>query len=385
MDFHKGNKDFTLISNAYGHVIKRLPAPSPRTAMKSESRGEPIVRGYVNLDLQRCIRPYIIDVRGPNAGDKYKYQTLSTEDKIELQPKEFSNPYQAKINYFQTAMHNSNINSVLSDRKDSKKKLKSYVKNSTVSNTKKIKSIKHREKTNNRAQTPLTNDPPAYEKPEMGSSQSVKYQITLKSELWNVNPKEAMQKQIMLLNEKVKLLEYDNKKLHDENTYYKNMHARGKQNEPKRHNSHYKPEWKKMNQREDSKTSTQYKHVNFNNTNKFSDFVRSCSFENSSDSNVKIRNETLQNYVPSRLNGKENIKNNIDIEKKSKQNKPISNESVLIQKVSRILEKREMNKTKPNLTPRIKVESSGNAYVSMKHSKNEIINRINNKYRQRME
>lgn len=51
-----------------------------------------------------------------------------------------------------------------------------------------------------------------------------------------------MQKQIMLLNEKVKLLEYDNKKLHDENTYYKNMHARGKQNEPKRHNSHYKPE-----------------------------------------------------------------------------------------------------------------------------------------------
>lgn len=51
-----------------------------------------------------------------------------------------------------------------------------------------------------------------------------------------------MQKQIDLLNEKVKQLEFDNKKLHDENTYYKNMHARERQKEPKRPSSHYKPE-----------------------------------------------------------------------------------------------------------------------------------------------
>lgn len=140
-----------------------------------------------------------------------------------------------------------------------------------------------------------------------------------------------------------------------------------------------------MHQREDSKASTQYKHINFNNTNKFSDFVRSYSFENNGDSTIKIRNETLQNYVPNKLHDKENIKNNSEIEKSSKQNKPLPNESVLIQKVSRILEKREMNKSKTNFTPRVHEESSGNAYVNMKHSKNEIINRINNKYGQRME
>lgn len=188
MDFHKANKDLTLISNAYAHVIKRVPAPSPRTTLKYESKGEPVVRRYVNLEIERCQRSNQTNVNNIHnfssneRVEKHTYHTISTEDNKEIQPKECRNPYQAKINYFQTAMRNSNINSALANRNEPKKKLKSFVKNSTTGSTLKFKSIKHKD-TNGRTQTPLSSNPTAYEALGMGVSQSEKQRITLKSEL----------------------------------------------------------------------------------------------------------------------------------------------------------------------------------------------------------
>lgn len=390
MDFHKENKDLTLISNAYVHVIKRVPAASPRTTLKYESRGEPVVRRYVNLDIERCRKSNQTNINdfhnfsSNERKEKQTYHTISTEDNKEIQPKEWRNPYQAKINYFQTAMRNSNINSALANRNEPKKKLKSFVKNSTAGSTLKFKSIKHKE-INVRNQTPLSNNPSTYEALGIGVSQSDKQKITLKSELWNDSSKDELQNQINLLNEKVKQLELENSKLRDENKYYKNMHEVARQNEHKRPSSHYKPEWKKMHQTKASRVDDHYKNINLSNTDKFSDFARSYSFKLNSDSNSNLKPETLHIYNMNSIHDKENFKSNSELEVLNKSKKPQPSESILIQKVSRILEKREMNKSNSKFTPRADDENTSNAYKSLKRSKNEIINRINNKYGKRME
>lgn len=85
------------------------------------------------------------------------------------------------------------------------------------------------------------------------------------------------------------------------------------------------------------------------------------------------------------IHDKENLKNNAELEVQNKPKRPQPSESILIQKVSRILEKRELNKSNSKFTPRVNDENTSNAYKSLKRSKNEIINRINNKYGKRME
>lgn len=92
----------------------------------------------------------------------------------------------------------------------------------------------------------------------------------------------------------------------------------------------------------------------------------------------------FNNYLPNSIpvHDKENYKNNIEIEKCKP--KLRANESILMQKVSRILEKREMHK-KGHKRDRMYGTSDDRATcASLKHSKNEIIARINNKYGKRM-
>lgn len=91
------------------------------------------------------------------------------------------------------------------------------------------------------------------------------------------------------------------------------------------------------------------------------------------------------NYIPNpgSTHDKENLKNNIEIDKIKP--KLRANESILMQKVSRILEKRDINKHDPKVISRMygTADERGTC-KSLKHSKNEIIARINNKYGKRM-
>lgn len=107
-------------------------------------------------------------------------------------------------------------------------------------------------------------------------SQSEKHRVGLKEELCNQTSADELHITIQKLNLKVRKLEKENKRLRDENKKFKNMYCHSH----KPPGSHYKPHCKKIKEREDSRSSLEYNGINFNNTNQFSDFTRSYSFEN---------------------------------------------------------------------------------------------------------
>ena len=124
-------------------------------------------------------------------------------------------------------------------------------------------------------------------------------------------------------------------------------------------NHNYESSLKLSRDNENSKSISNYPVVHFEQRNDTSDFSRSYSFEN--NSKVKIRgdknvNDKIQtSYAkyeekPSIEAGKENFVYNYDTQKYTfKKN---FNESLLMQKVSRILEKRDLNKKDSDLSPR---------------------------------
>jgi hypothetical protein len=314
------------------------------------------------------------------------------------QAKDQRNPYQAKINYFMNQnIRNSSINSTIAARKEAKKKLKTFVKNSNTGNVnKKFRPTKDARELVSGGETPSSRNRSSQDPHHlMAISQSMKSQINLKSELCtNDSTVQSLEKQLLKLTEKVKKLEKENRKLKDENKRLKKSQVLEKDENQPPPGSHYNPNCKKSHQRESSRSSMNYNSSNFNYTNQFSDFTRSYSFENSHASKAMRSSEPepnllakYNNYIerPTSLHeGKENIKCNIEID--SLRPKIRGNESILMQKVSRILEKRDINKKESQFTPRIYDDINPRPECkSLKHSKNEIIARINNKYGQRMD
>lgn len=379
------NKDIGLITQAYSHVIASIPEPSPRTVSRMQERGRQVVRRYIDLDLKPCHRinhSEHIELAPQNVDVKPNFHTISTnEDNLAPQVREQRNPYQtrSKINYFQSAMRNVNINSALADRNENKKKLKTFVKNSTTK-VEKFRKIKQPSR-----QTPKHTET----SPTLVVSQSAKHQVSLKSEL--EGDRESMRQEILKLHERVKKLEKENKKLKEENRKLKARPGSKIRKENRPPGSHYKGKCHKaIHHREHSRTST---GQGFSHTDMMSDVTRSYSFENPGSSKgmqtEKIDPGFLKSYnnyvpIPHKTSNKENFENNIKVEKALGKTRP--NESILMQKVSRILEKRELNKLK--YTPREEEDLQGgrsSAFQSLKHSKNEIIARINNKYGNRMQ
>ena len=374
MSLHK-QKAFSLLSKAYPAVMEAIPEPSPRTLSRMQNKGVQIDRRYLWLDLIPCHKTHIsqgerIDV--PIADQKPTYHTISTnEENVAVQGREQRNPYQgrAKINYFQSAMRNVDINSNLAPR-ESKKKLHNFVKSSTA------KVQKFRKMNTQKQEMRETS-------PHLGASQSAKHQISLKSELESRNqvPQDNdLALEWAQLREKVQILEQENKKLREENKKLK------KRREGKPPGSHYKPKCAKMKHtRGNSRTST---GQGFSHTDMLSDATRSYSFENGGNGKPQIDTEFLKSYnnyvpIPHKMSNKENIGYNIKIEQMGKPKG--GQESILMQKVSRILKK---SKNKAKFTPRdseVLSEGRGEVWKSLKHSKNEIIARINNKYGNRME
>ena len=142
------------------------------------------------------------------------------------------------------------------------------------------------------------------------------------------------------------------------------------------------------NNRESSRSNVQYWNK-FNHTDKISDFGRSYSFENSNTSKALKTpvpetdfTASYNNYmtIPASIQEKENLKQNIDMQKyRPKMN---TKESVLMQKVNRILEKRNKiakSKSKPFKKKSIDRNhySKNSTFKSLKHCKNEIIARMN--------
>ena len=112
---------------------------------------------------------------------------------------------------------------------------------------------------------------------------------------------------------------------------------------------------------------------------------RSYSFENCDYRNAHHKHfpnpNILLSYdgVVNRNNifEKENMINNLAVWCGKQRNK----ESILVQKVSRILEKRDINNKNPIYTPRLEESSrKGVKWENLKHSKKDIIARINSKY-----
>ena len=132
-----------------------------------------------------------------------------------------------------------------------------------------------------------------------------------------------------------------------------------------------------------------YKRIKFNQVNKIVDFGRSYSFENSNNSKT-IKTPAPENYfansynnymtIPASIEEKENLKQNIEVERY--RHKSHAKESVLMQKVNRILEKRskfgkhKSKNYKKKSIDRIR-NSKNSTFKSLKHCKNEIISRIN--------
>lgn len=78
------------------------------------------------------------------------------------------------------------------------------------------------------------------------------------------------------------------------------------------------------------------------------------------------------------LEEKENLKTNFIVDNKPK-SRPGATESVLMQKVSRILQKRDLNKDNRTSSLYDGIDPTVSC-KSLKHSKNDIISRINSKY-----
>lgn len=273
MEIHRARQDFALISQAYDFVMKNAPEPLPRKkSQKNINKRE--CHSYVNISLHKCEVRNRWDVEVPSVVQKPSFNTISTES-AQYQhldtggygkdgSKAYRNPYQAKINYFQTAMRNSKINSALAERQESKQKLKTFVKEANTADWAKFI-----------PETPGSQHSQNELQRTMGVSQSVKNQVTLKNELAKENnPLQEFERQIKKLTDRVKKLEKENKKLRDENRRLKGKPSEKRKKEI-RPGSHYKPECKKIHKRGDSRTS-----MHFNQTNNFSDFAKSYSFEN---------------------------------------------------------------------------------------------------------
>jgi len=331
----------------------------------------------------------------PEFIDKPSYHTISTESNHLSKEISHQNPYQPDSKNLQSTLHHPNINPNAVSSKDSKKKLKAFVRNSEIAHQSKTFKPKRKVKVG-------INDTPSSDTPSAGDthhgmmvSHSVKNQVTLKNELSNVSHIQSLELQIQKLNEKVLKLEKDNKILSQENLALKADKL--KENaiiERRGAETDYTPHCAKMHQRDDSRSSTNYNLSNFTQQKNVADFTRSYSFENSTNSRVLRSSDVEPNFTMSYKNyaqnndiagNKENLVTNIALEKaRSGQRK--DGESLLMRKVTRILEKRDLNKKSSKYTPR---EGSGPDYQkickSLKHTKNQIIARINNKYGKRME
>lgn len=289
-------------------------------------------------------------------------------------------------------IRNSSINSTIAARKEAKKKLKTFVKNSNTGNVnKKFRPTKDVREIGSGGETPRSRNQSSQDPHHlMGASQSMKSQINLKSELCTDSNVQSLEKQILKLTEKVKKLEKENRKLKDENKRLKKNQVLESNVIQPHPGSHYKPQCTKLHQRESSRSSMNYNSSNFNYTNQFSDFTRSYSFENSNASKAMRSSEPEPNLLAKYNNSgrfhneKENIKCNIEID--NVRPKIRGNESILMQKVTRILEKRDVNKKETQFTPRVYDDINPRPECkSLKHSKNEIISRINSKYGKRMD
>lgn len=188
-------------------------------------------------------------------------------------------------------MRSSKINSAMDSRKEPKKKLKSFVKSNNPGNCKRFKPIKYKEK-KSRVATPSSHNRSSNESnPCMVVSQSEKHRVGLKEELCSQVSVDELHLTIQKLNLKVRKLEKENKKLRDENRNLKGIHSHPHSQKPP--GSHYKPHCKKIKEREDSRSSLEYNGHHFNNTNQFSDFTRSYSFEN--NKKIAIRSADADN------------------------------------------------------------------------------------------
>lgn len=300
------------------------------------------------------------------------------------------NPYQAKVNYFQTALKSSKPDLGSAHNKNSRKikysKRTKYEKAIRDNMKAKIKRV-------SRAMTPSShNMSSAGSQRGLAISHSAKDQISIRDEMYKSNSKEELQDQIMKLNRKIMRLEEGNKWLVEENKRYKSIYSQepnpGSLKPPQ---YQYKLSSKRGHRKDSSRKKFQ-NSKNFSQTDKFSDFRNSYSFENKDWSNVintpnpEIENQmNANNYmtIPSFCHDKENLKTNVDINHFIR--KSTQKESVLMQKVNKILERRSKKHKSKSKSKRKPSELPANkTYKSLKHSKNEIIARINNKYGKRL-
>ena len=115
MELHK------LISEAYSHIIKNLPEASPRTLNIRGCNAKKWEQRYLNIEIHKWEKENSShEVRRPLKSIK----TVSVHN----ERKDQRNPYQAKINYFQAAIKNSQINVNLAERskENNRNKLKFY-------------------------------------------------------------------------------------------------------------------------------------------------------------------------------------------------------------------------------------------------------------------
>ena len=167
---------------------------------------------YLNLELKKCPRiktPGVI----PDPVSKVQSNQPSFESK------EHRNPYQAKINYFQTAMRNSNIDFGLSNNKHSSKMKYSKRESKCSSST------RNQGKRVGRAMTPSSQKSTPSSQKGMTISHSVKDQMNVNGEIYRNNSKEELQSEIMKLNKKIMKLEKGNKCLKEENKRYQSIYT----------------------------------------------------------------------------------------------------------------------------------------------------------------
>mmetsp|Transcript_801 Transcript_801/g.669 ORF Transcript_801/g.669 Transcript_801/m.669 type:complete len:262 (+) Transcript_801:395-1180(+) len=252
----------------------------------------------------------------------------------------------------------------------------------------KSKTVKKVENLQSLAHTPLSKESSKGSTHGMVISQSAKHQISIKNELYQGGSKEVLHNEIVKLQNKIQKLEKGNQNLKEENKRFQSIYTSNRPpSEQKPPRSHYKPNCEKLNQRESSRTNLQYWN-NFNNTDKISDFGRSYSFENSNSKALKTPvtdNDFAKSYnnymtIPTSIADKENLKQNTEVDKYRP--KLHGKESVLMQKVNRILEKRQITnypkgKSKAYKKSIDRGKYKNSTFKSLKHCKNEIISRMN--------
>lgn len=219
MKVHNPRDDFRLLSEAYAHVINNIPEPDPRASLaRGIAQGGNQAR-FLNLKLRKCERKSNnIKVFDSVQVDKPLYHTLSTESRQLSPGREFQNPYQAKINYFQSAMRNSKIDSALASKKDNKKRADEKFTNTCPIQGNNGNQSSPRVDNVSRPHSPTSSTNNNYKIAlNMTSSQSVKNQVSLKNELSKNDSTRVLEEQIHQLNQRVRKLEKENKKLKHEN------------------------------------------------------------------------------------------------------------------------------------------------------------------------